>query len=181
MNLPNLISMGRLLSVPVIVWLILDERMTEAFWLFLAAGISDALDGYMAKRMNAETTFGRYLDPLADKALLVCVYISLSQSGNIATWLVIMVVFRDVLIIGGAILFQSLTRSLTMEPYVISKVNTLVQIILATVVLAVLGLDIQAAWLIDAFTYAVAATTFASGAVYVVEWSRRAAIMEDGE
>ena len=181
MNLPNLISMGRLLSVPVIVWLILIGRMTEAFWLFLAAGISDALDGYLAKRMNAETTFGRHLDPLADKALLVCVYITLGHSGDLATWLVIMVVFRDALIVGGAILFQSLTRSLTMDPYVISKVNTLFQIILATVVLADLGLNFHIGWLVDALTYAVAATTFASGAVYVVEWSRRAASMEEQE
>ena len=179
MNIPNLISLGRLFAAPVSVWLILDGKMTEAFWLFIAAGISDAVDGFIAKRFNAETALGKFLDPLADKALLVCVYISLGEMGHLATWLVIMVVFRDTLIVGGAILYQTLTDSLTMRPLRISKVNTAVQIALAATVLGALGLDLEASRLIQVLIFVVALTTFLSGAVYVVTWSRMASVMED--
>ena len=181
MNIPNLISFGRLLAAPVMVWLILDARLTEAFALFIAAGASDAIDGFIAKRFNAETAFGKFLDPLADKALLVCVYVSLAQADLLVIWLAIMVVFRDAVIVGGAILFHTLTHTLTMRPVRISKVNTAAQIVLAAAVLGVSGLGVEGGLFIDVMVYAVAATTLLSGAVYVVTWSRMAALMENGK
>ena len=181
MNIPNLISFGRLLAAPVMVWLILDARLTEAFALFIAAGASDAIDGFIAKRFNAETAFGKFLDPLADKALLVCVYVSLAQADLLVIWLAIMVVFRDAVIVGGAILFHTLTHTLTMRPVRISKVNTAAQIVLAAAVLGVSGLGVEGGLFIDVMVYAVAATTLLSGAVYVVTWSRMAAFMENGK
>ncbi len=180
-NLPNAISIGRLLVVPVIVWLILDGRLGAAFWLFLAAGISDAVDGYIAKRYQAQTVFGAFIDPLADKALLVSTYISLGHEGDLDLWLVILVVFRDLLIVGGALLFQTITHSLTMEPLTISKVTTAAQIVLAVVVLGDVGLGVSVPWLTMGAVAVVAITTLSSGAAYVVMWTKRAALMEDSE
>jgi cardiolipin synthase len=181
MNLPNLITLARLLAVPVMVWLIVDGILMAAFWLFVAAGISDAVDGLVAKRFDAETELGRFLDPLADKALLVSVYIALGYQGYLDSWLVILVVFRDALIVGGALLFQTLTQSLTMQPLSISKINTAAQFVLATVVLAGLGLAIDFGPLVPILTYAVAATTAGSGVIYMVMWTRRAAEFEGGQ
>ena len=181
--IPNLISFGRLLAVPVNVWLILSGQLMAAFWLFIIAGISDAADGFIAKRFDVETELGKFLDPIADKALLVSVYITLGHENHIATWLVIMVVFRDVLIVGGAILFQTLTHSLTMKPLVVSKINTAVQIILAALVLGALGFEMNSGWfvLIDIMVYVTAMTTLISGSAYVITWGRIAATMEDGK
>ena len=179
MNLPNLITLGRLFSVPVILWLILDGSMMAAFWVFFAAALSDAVDGIIAKYFDAETVFGAFLDPIADKALLVSVFLMLGHQGYVEAWLVIMVVFRDLVIIGGALLFQTVTQSLTMQPLTISKVNTFVQLVFAVIVLwvAAYGLDGGAA--IGAIGYIVAVTTLLSGAAYVIAWSRRATVMED--
>lgn len=179
MNLPNIISLSRMAMVPVTVWLILDERILAAFWLFLVAGLSDAVDGYLAKRFNAETVFGAFIDPLADKTLLVGTYITLGHEGYLSLWLVILVVFRDLLIVGGAILFQTLTHTLTMQPLMISKVNTAAQIVLAAVVLGNIGLQLQMDWLSTILMVFVAVTTLWSGAVYVVKWTKRATQMED--
>ena len=182
MNLPNVISLGRLLAVPVAVWLVLSDQLLVAFWVFVAAGVSDAVDGFIAKRFDAETEFGRYLDPIADKVLLVSVYLALGNEGYLETWLVIMVVFRDALIVGGALLFQTLTQSLSMQPLMISKVNTVAQIVLAAAVLGVHGYAItgdgMAEGVVEVLVYAVTVTTLISGGAYVVTWSRRAAAME---
>ncbi len=183
--LPNLISLARLLAVPVTVYLLLIGSYRAAFWLFVAAGVSDAIDGIVAKRFGATSEVGTYLDPLADKALLVAVYITLGYVDQIAVWLVILIVFRDLLIIGGAILFQTLTQSLKMEPLLVSKTNTAAQIILAGVVLADLGLELSTRVVIlslpivvEVLVYVVTATTLASGAAYVVKWGRMAVTME---
>jgi cardiolipin synthase len=168
--IPNLITLARLLAVPVTVYVILQGYLTAAFWIFVAAGASDALDGYLAKRLNAVSQIGAYLDPLADKALLVGTYVALAQVDQIATWLVILVVFRDFLIIGGALLFQTLTQSL--------KMNTVTQIAFAGVVLAELGLDLSLTFISGALVYIVALTTFVSGAAYVYKWGTMAVQME---
>ncbi len=178
MSIPNFISLARLFSAPLTFWLILTGEITLAFWAFFAAAISDAVDGFIAKRFQQTTVLGAYLDPLADKALLVGVYIALGNEGYLELWLVILVVFRDLLIIGGALLYWLLTRSLTMKPLMISKVNTVAQIVLATVMLANLGFDVGADRLIDGLVYVVAATTLLSGGRYVMEWTRRAAGVE---
>jgi len=178
--LPNLITLARLLAVPLTVWLILQDRYTAAFWVFAAAGVSDAVDGFIAKHFNARTVVGGFLDPLADKALLVSVYITLGYRGQIATWLVILVVFRDVLIIGGAILYQTMTQQLTMQPLLVSKVNTAAQIALAILLLSNLGLGIPAGDdIIAAMVHVVAASTLLSGGAYVAIWGWRIFSMED--
>lgn len=172
MSLPNFISLGRLLAVPLAVWLILSGKFGIAFWVFVAAGVSDAVDGFLAKRMNAQTELGKVLDPLADKTLLVGVYITLGQAEHLPTWLVILVVFRDLLIVGGIIVAHTLSRPVRMRPLVISKINTAGQILLAAGILGGLGLDLPIDSLIGPMVYLVAATTAVSGAAYLVSWGR---------
>ena len=169
-SLPNLISLARLFAVPLMVWLIVAGEMTAAFWVFVAAGISDAVDGFIAKRFDAITTFGSYIDPLADKALLVSCFVALGIEGQIANWLVILVVFRDVVIIGGAILAVPLGRPVIMRPLFISKLNTTTQIILVALVLAEIGVGVHEANLIVLMQYIVAATTLASGIGYAYRY-----------
>ena len=177
-SLPNLITLARLLAVPVAVWLIIGDRFIAAFWLFIAAGVSDALDGFIARKLAIRSTLGAYLDPLADKALLTSVYVSLGYVGHMATWLVILVVFRDVLIIGGAILYHTLTQRLKVEPLLVSKANTAAQIALAALILAERGLGFDSHGIDPALTYAVAATTLISGGAYVARWGWRTAHIE---
>jgi cardiolipin synthase (CMP-forming) len=172
--LPNLISLARLLAVPLAIWLILQDRYGTAFWVFAAAGASDALDGFIAKQFGLRTVLGGFLDPLADKALLMSVYVALGYRGQVDTWLVILIVSRDVLIIGGAILYQTVTQSLTMQPLLVSKINTAAQITLAVLLLAKLGLGMVHDYgIIDAMVAIVAATTVLSGGAYVAIWGWR--------
>jgi len=170
--LPNLITLARLLSVPLAVWLILGARYGTAFWIFVAAGISDALDGFIAKRFNSRTRLGALLDPIADKALLVSVYLSLLVVGQLPNWLVILVVFRDVMIIGGFLLMNTLSAPMRFDPLFISKVNTLVQIALVGFVLARLGLDADSELVTVLLIWLTAATTVLSGLSYLVRWAR---------
>ena len=179
-NIPNIISLGRLLSVPVTVWLILNDDVPAAFWIFVVACISDAVDGYIAKRYNAETVLGGYLDPIADKVLLVSVFVTLGSAGYFETWLVILVVFRDGLIVCGAYLYHLLYQRLTMQPLMSSKINTTFQFALVAAVMGVRVFEIEATMLLTGLVYLVAATTLISGANYVVVWSRHAAAMESG-
>src|ERR1700719_3742494 len=104
LSIPNLITLARILSVPVMVWAIVTGWMLAAFLLFLAAGVSDAIDGYLAKRFGMTSELGAYLDPLADKALIVSIYVTLGISGDMPRWLVILVVSRDIMIVGAVLL-----------------------------------------------------------------------------
>jgi cardiolipin synthase len=178
-NLPNLITLARLLAAPLAVYLILNEAWSAAFWLFLVAGVSDAVDGYLAKRFDARTLIGGYLDPLADKVMLVGVFVTLGYLHHLPEWLVILVVFRDLLIIGGALLVHTLTGKLQMQPLMISKVNTVMQFVLPAYLLAQLGLGVSHAAVALTLIYVAAATTVLSGAAYVVTWARRTADLED--
>jgi cardiolipin synthase len=168
-NLPNLITLARLLCVPLAIWLILEARYGVAFWVFVAAGISDALDGYIAKRFDQRTPLGALLDPIADKALLAGVYITLGLADQLPHWLVILVVLRDLLIVGGYLLIQGTAAP---QPLFISKVNTLVQIALIGFVLARLGLGIDEGWLTSLLVGAAAVTTVWSGLSYLARCVR---------
>lgn len=167
--LPNAITGLRLVAVPAVVWLVLTDRMAGAFWVFVGAGISDAIDGYLAKRLDAHSVLGSYLDPLADKLLLLSIYVLFGQSGHIPVWLVVLVIVRDAALLGGSIILVWADRTAAMRPLLVSKVNTALQIVLAGLVLAQLGLgfpDVGAVY--DVLVYAVAATTTVSGVAYLV-------------
>ncbi len=178
MNLPNFISLGRLLSVPATIWFIVSGHLSAAFWLFAVAGASDAVDGFLAKRFGMNTRLGYYLDPLADKALLVSAYITLGTAGYLPDWLVILVVSRDLLIIGAILLSHALVQRIEFQPVMISKANTFAQIVLAVAVLAEPGLGIELGNTVPALVYAVGATTVLSGATYLVQWVRAVSRVE---
>jgi cardiolipin synthase len=171
-NLPNLITVARILSVPVVVWAITSGEMLFAFILFLAAGISDAVDGFLAKRFGWATELGAYLDPLADKALIVSIYVALGISEAVPRWLVILVVSRDIMIIGAVILSWLVDKPVAVKPLLVSKLNTAAQILFAGLVLGSLGLGFNPGWLLPAMTALVAALTLLSVGAYVREWVR---------
>ena len=124
MRLPNIITLGRLLSVPLTIWFILDGRTDIAFWVFAAAGASDAIDGFIAKHFDQVSELGRFLDPIADKVLVVSIFLTLGQLGYLPLWLVILVVSRDALIVGGAVFSFVLKLPFAGWPMMISKVIT---------------------------------------------------------
>ena len=172
LNLPNLITLARLLCVPLAIWLIVEARYGVAFWVFVTAGISDALDGYIAKRFDQRTPLGALLDPIADKALLAGVYITLGLADQLPYWLVILVVLRDFLIVAGYLLIHKATTAPPIGPLYISKVNTLVQIALIGFVLARLGLDVDEGWVTTLLIGAAAVTTVSSGLTYLTRCAR---------
>ncbi len=172
LNIPNLITLGRILLVPVVVWAIASGAMWIAFVLFLAAGVSDAVDGFLAKRFNMATELGAYLDPLADKALIVSIYLTLGINNLIPRWLVILVVSRDILIVGGIMLSWLVGNPLKIRPLLVSKLNTVAQIVFACVVLGSLGFGLQAESLTLVLMGVVAALTLLSVAAYLAEWVR---------
>lgn len=172
LNLPNLITLARLLIVPLAIWLILDARYGAAFWIFVVAGVSDGLDGFIAKRFDRRTRLGALLDPIADKTLLVSVYVTLGWAAALPKWIVILVVFRDVMTIGGFVLIQAMAAPKRYDPLYISKLNTAAQIILVGFILARLGIGADAPLATMILVLAVAVTTVLSGLSYLVRWAR---------
>jgi cardiolipin synthase len=170
-NLPNIITFGRLCAVPWAFWLVLDRRIDGAFLLFVAAGLSDALDGWLARRYGGNA-IGAMMDPVADKALLVTMYITLAVIGELPDWLAILVVFRDLVIVGGIVVLAVLGHAVTIRPLSISKLNTVLQIVLIAVCLLQGGFGLGIPGLLTVLTWCVVVTTLASGAAYVWNTAR---------
>ena len=172
MSIPHFITLGRIILVPVVFWLLVSGRKDAAFFLFVTAGVSDAVDGFLAKRFGWATELGAYLDPLADKLLIVSIFVALGVLGDLPSWLVIAVVSRDILIVCAVILSWLLGHPVRIKPLAVSKANTACQIALAALVLAdhafALGLD----RLVTVAIWATAATTMASLALYLRAWIR---------
>jgi cardiolipin synthase (CMP-forming) len=172
LSIPNLITLARILLVPVVVWAIASGQMLFAFILFLAAGISDAVDGFLAKRFGMTSELGAYLDPLADKVLIVSIYVSLAVAGAIPRWLVILVVSRDLMIVGAVLLSWLVGKPVEAKPHPISKLNTAAQILFAGVLLASLGIGFTAEPWLTILMALVAVLTLLSVGVYVGQWVR---------
>ncbi len=173
-DIPNLITVGRILLVVPTSWALVEQYYQLALGLFLVAGVSDGVDGLLAKHYNWTSRLGALLDPLADKALLVCSYAALTWTGLLPLWLFALVILRDLVIVGGAVVYHLRVARLEAEPTWISKLNTVLQILLVLlVILEQLSPWVQHAW-IEPLVYAVALTTVWSGIDYVVVWSRRA-------
>ena len=172
-QIPNLLTGMRLLFVPLMVWLLLEARFLPALGLFAIMGVSDGLDGFLAKRYGWKTQLGEYLDPLADKTMLVSAYITLGYMNLIPVWLVFLIIVREVIILTGAIAYHFMTHRLRMAPSMISKFNTLAQIILvlAVVLDQILSLPVLVMKALIGLTLL---STVASGLGYVIEWSVRA-------
>lgn len=181
MNLPNVITIVRILAVPLTIWLIISSDYRFAFWLFVVAAISDGVDGFIAKRFNQITRLGSYLDPVADKLLLVSIYITLGFLKLIPAWLPIVVASRDFLIVGGVLFMFMFDYPFVVKPLMLSKVNTTAQIILAGGILCSLGYGFSdnGVWL---WGYVVVALlTLASGGQYLLAWVHQMASTEQGE
>jgi cardiolipin synthase (CMP-forming) len=180
MTLPNLITIGRLLTVPLIVLLIGQERWGLAFALFVAAGVSDGVDGFIARRFSMRSELGAYLDALADKALLVSIYVTLSVTGVLPGWLAILVVSRDLMIVAAILVSWLMGRPLAIKPMFVSKLNTGAQIAFAALVLGTKAFTLDVPTLYGAGMVLVAALTVITAAAYLARWMRHMASDPDG-
>jgi cardiolipin synthase (CMP-forming) len=153
LNIPNLITLGRVILVPVVFWLLVSGQTQLAFFAFVLAGVSDAVDGFIAKRFGLSTELGAYLDPLADK-------------------LVIAVVSRDILIVLGVMLAWLLEQPIRISPLIVSKANTVAQIVLAATVLADDGFGLGLETLRIVLVWITGVLTIASLAAYLRAWLR---------
>lgn len=173
-DLPNLISIARILLVAPVVLSLLEEAYALALGLFLVAGASDALDGFLAKRYGWESRLGTLLDPLADKALLVSLYVVLGWQEHVPWWLVAAVIARDLVILLGALAFHWFVGRYDMAPSVLSKINTFTQIFFGFLVLALLALGEHGPDWVTPLSMIVLTTTLLSGMDYVWTWGVRA-------
>jgi cardiolipin synthase (CMP-forming) len=173
MTIPNIITIARLLAVPVVVLLLIDGNFSWAFGLFVIAGISDGVDGAIARHVPGQASeLGRLLDPVADKALLVSIFVVLAIEGHLPVWLAILVVSRDVLIVGGVILSWVADKPVPIVPLKISKANTAAQIAYAAFTLGDLGLAWHLERFVDIMGWLVASLTLLSAAAYLRGWLR---------
>jgi cardiolipin synthase len=172
-DIPNLITGFRFLLVPPVVFLLLSNRFGEALVVFAIAGFSDALDGFLAKRYDWTSRLGAALDPLADKLLLVSAFITLGWLGLIPVWLVIIVILRDLVLVVGAVIYNAKIEKLHETPSMVSKLNTVTQILFVLVVILMQTVqDLPMFW-VDALLYSVLATTLWSGMDYAWTWGRK--------
>lgn len=173
-HLPNLISIARILMVAPIIWALLTGRFVAAFWLFVVAGASDGLDGFLAKRFGWRSRLGGILDALADKVLLVSAFVCLWWLGLFPWWLVAAILARDIVIVLGAVVYNYRVETVEPQPSLISKLNTVLQIALAAAGMIRLSFGGIPPWLLDGLIWAVVVTVLLSGIGYVRVWGRRA-------
>lgn len=173
--IPNAITVLRMLLAPPLAWLILAGHHAEALWLAAFAGLSDAVDGLLAKRYGWTSRLGGLLDPIADKLMLLACFAALGIGDELPAWLVWLVVGRDALIVAGALAYHRLVGALQAAPSSLSKVTTVFQIVLVLLVLFD-GLHAVSLpdWVLGGAIGLVAALTLASGLHYVIVWSARA-------
>jgi cardiolipin synthase len=172
--LPNAISLLRIALVVPILFLIVDGRYALALALCFVAGISDGVDGYLAKRFDWRTRIGALLDPIADKLLVAGTFMVLVYTGHIPLWLGILVIFRDVVIVGGATMYNFLIRPVEGEPTRISKLNTALQMLFVLFVLSRAAFDWPDQITIVVLGASIVVTVVISGIDYVWSWARRA-------
>jgi cardiolipin synthase (CMP-forming) len=155
-----------------------SSQMEIAFAIFVVAGVSDAVDGFLAKRFNMTSELGALLDPLADKALLVSIYVSLGVWGEIPRWLVILVVSRDIMIVSAVIVSWLFDKPVAMKPLMVSKLNTVVQVAFAALVLASLAFNFNPRPYDLILMGFVTVFTLVSVSLYLVEWVRHMSTIE---
>jgi cardiolipin synthase len=172
-HIPNVITAVRIVLVWPVIALILEGNFAWALLLFAVAGISDGVDGFLAKHYHWQSRLGSYLDPLADKLLLISTFISAAWLGMLPAWLVATVILRDLAIISGAIAYYFLLRPFEGQPHWSSKLNTLMQLVLIVTVLAQQLWESVWSSLVQWLIPVVFVTTAGSGFWYVWEWSRR--------
>nr|VFJ42383.1 MAG: cardiolipin synthase [Candidatus Kentron sp. DK]VFJ45423.1 MAG: cardiolipin synthase [Candidatus Kentron sp. DK] len=172
-HIPNLITGLRLLLTPPVVLLLIFEEYWLALGIFFVAGISDGVDGFLAKRYGWKTRLGSVLDPLADKILLLATFITLGWLSLVPLWLVVLIILRDAAIVGWAAAYQALTQRLEVHPNLFSKINTVAQILLALSVMFFQEIDIPWSGLKTTLIILVLVTTLLSGTIYLIEWAKK--------
>jgi cardiolipin synthase len=172
LTIPNLITLMRFVLVPAVVFAMLTGELEWALVGFLVAGISDGVDGFIARQFNQRSELGAYLDPMADKLLLVSVFVVLGFMSELPLWLVIAAVSRDALIVAAVLLSTIMARPVAMKPLFVSKANTAVQIVLAGLVLGELALDVSLGPARTLLIWTSGLLTVASAAAYLVGWLR---------
>ncbi len=177
-SIPNVITLGRILLVPIVIWAIASNQMEVAFGVFVIAGVSDGVDGFLAKHFNMASELGAMLDPLADKALLVSIYVALGIWGAIPRWIVILVVSRDVMIVSAVIVSWLFGKPIPMKPLMVSKINTVAQVALAALVLAALAFGFEPGPYDLILMGLVTVFSLASVSIYLVEWARHMSTIE---
>ena len=179
-TIPNLISVFRFLLVPAVVLAMLQARWNWALAGFVLAGVSDGIDGFIARHFNQRSELGAYLDPMADKVLLVSVFVVLGIIGQLPLWLVVAAVSRDALIICAVLLSKVMVHPVAMKPLMVSKLNTFAQVAFAALVLAALGFGFKSSPFDVILMGAVAILTLLSVSFYLVEWVRHMSPIEQG-
>lgn len=177
-NIPNMLTLARIVVTPVIVYTILSGEAVMALVLMVAAGITDMLDGAIARYFDQRTTVGAYLDPLADKLMLISTFVALFYIGQVPLFLFLAVVFRDAIIVLGAMAYEMATHRLKMEPSMISKVTTFMQIVYVVTLLLHMAYPLDVFW-IEMAVWATFVVTCASGLHYMFAWTRKAAVEEN--
>lgn len=172
-HIPNLITVLRILLVYPVVVCLLERRFGLGLGLFVLAGVSDGLDGFLAKHYHWQSRLGSYLDPLADKLLLVSCFLTLASLGLLPGWLVAAVVLRDGVILTGAVAYYWLHEPFEGQPHWTSKLNTFFQLLMVVAVLFSLGVSPLPPGLLGMLMGVVLATSLVSGLVYVRVWGGR--------
>ena len=172
-HIPNCISIARIFLVLPVTAAILNRHFPAALGWFVLAGLSDGVDGFLARRFGWQSRLGSYLDPVADKLLLASSYGCLAWLGLLPVWLAVLVLTRDAVIFSGAVAYYAWVGPFDGQPSLISKLNTLLQLLLVFVILAMPDWPALPPVLALALTRLVAFTTAASGVHYVIDWSRR--------
>ncbi len=170
-QIPNIITVLRMFAIIPIAWLLWQDAFVPAIYCLILAGLSDALDGFLARRCGWGSRMGAMLDPLADKLLIVSIMLLFSAKGYLPEWLVLLALGRDLMIVGGALLYRYITGALEMKPLLISKLNTAFQILLLLVTLLHVGFYPLSAGIIAGLQALVAVTTLFSGLAYVYWWT----------
>jgi cardiolipin synthase (CMP-forming) len=173
-NIPNILTVLRILMIAPIIWAIADGQYLLALGLVFIAGASDGLDGFLARRFGWTSDLGAMLDPLADKLMLVSAYLALSYTGLVPWWLTFAIIMRDIIIVIGAIIYHISFDELEINPSYVSKINTFFQIALALVVIFNAAFPIISPEFMDIGFYVVLTTTFISGADYIWTWGLKA-------
>jgi cardiolipin synthase len=169
-QIPNAITVLRILLVAPIVYCLAKEAYREALWLFVFAGISDALDGFLAREFKWSSRFGAVSDPLADKALLVAVYITLTVNGLLPLWLLAVIFFRDIIIVAGALTYHMVIGSYSMRPTIWGKLSTFSQITYVLILVLDKTVVVMPGWSIKGGLWIVASLSCVSGGHYVIVW-----------
>ncbi len=179
--LPNLLTLLRIAACPVLVLVLKEQNYEAALLVFLIAGITDGLDGFIAKRFDCATYIGSILDPIADKLLIICSYVMLAILGDIPFYLLVIVIFRDLVIIGGysILLIVMEDHQVPIQPIYWSKMNTFLQIALMVFVLMEQSGALLPGYLVDLLVFGVIVTSVVSGTLYVWIWGFKRELIKE--